>query len=110
VEHFLTPVPEGIFQELAYRRPTYEDTSRVWRLQGLGNRWEAVRRTLIRLSTYDQVRLVFQILFPAASYMRMRYRIKSGWPVWPYFLFRWFDQARDLTWATWKRLMGQKKI
>jgi hypothetical protein len=107
VAHFSTPVPGTVFQALVVRRSTHEDTSRVWRFQGSGNQWERVRGQMRRLSMRDQVRLIVLICFPPASYMRQRYQIKSSWPAWPYYFYRWFDQARDIVSSTWKHLTGQ---
>jgi hypothetical protein len=107
VEFFSTPVPEDALDALARRRPVYEDTSRVWRLQGSGSRWERVRGRLRGLTTRERVRLITQIAFPTSSYMRQRYNIKPGRPAWPYYLYRWFDQTRDAAWSTWKHLTGQ---
>ncbi|MBN1967603.1 MAG: nucleotidyltransferase family protein [Anaerolineae bacterium] len=109
VAYFATPVPGAIFEQLVSRRPAHEDIARVQRLQGHGSRWERVRRKSSSLSAQEKRRFVFQVLFPTRAYMRKRYRVRPGWPVWPYYVYRWWDQGTDMLWSIGKRLSGRYK-
>lgn len=107
MEYFATPVPQTVLDALVSRRPAYEDSSRIARLTGTGNRWERVRGKLGGLSLRERVAYILLIVFPARSYIRQRYCVKPGWPVGPYYVYRWFDQGRDVLCSTWKRLTHQ---
>jgi hypothetical protein len=52
--------------------------------------------------------VVLETLVPTPAYMRGRYQVKPGWPIWPYYVYRWFDQARDVCFAMWKRISGYR--
>ncbi len=101
---FATPVPAEVLEALVARRPAHEHAARVIRLQGPGHRWERLRDKLSQLSPRERAQYVFSVLLPSPSYMRQRYAIRPGWPTWPYYFYRWWDQGRDVAWATWKRL------
>ena len=101
---FATPVPAEVLEALVARRPAHEHAVRVIRLQGPGHRWERLRDKLGQLSPRERAQYVFSVLLPSPSYMRQRYAIRPGWPTWPYYFYRWWDQGRDVAWATWKRL------
>ena len=101
---FATPVPAEVLEALVARRPAHEHSARVIRLQGPGHRWERLRDKLGQLSPRERAQYVFSVLLPSPSYMRQRYPIRPGWPTWPYYFYRWWDQGRDVAWATWKRL------
>jgi hypothetical protein len=104
---FATPVPDEVLAQLVKERPVDEDISRVKRYAGAGNRWERVCAKLGDLSLREKAAYIFLIICPAPAYMRQRYHIKTGWPTWPYYFYRWFDQGRDAAWSIWKHLTGQ---
>jgi hypothetical protein len=108
VEFFATPVPESVFDALVKRRPDCEDTSRVIRLQGPGHRREHLRVSLAGLSRWERLQLLSEILFPTPAYMRQRYRIRPGWPSWPYYAYRWVDQGREVVAALRRRVSGYR--
>ena len=105
-EYFGTSVPEVVCADLVSRRPAHEDVSRVARLTGAGNRWERVRENMDDLSRRDRLVYILRIVFPNPAYIRQRYSVRPGWPTWPYYAYRWFDQGRDVVCSAWKRHTG----
>ncbi|NDJ74628.1 MAG: nucleotidyltransferase family protein [Chloroflexi bacterium] len=105
--YFTTPIPDGLLDLLVNRRPAHEDNSRVTRLTGAGNRWERTRANLDAMSLREKSAYLYLLAVPTRSYMRQRYNIRPGWPTWPYYLYRWFDQSLDILQSTWKRLSRQ---
>ncbi|MBN1428628.1 MAG: nucleotidyltransferase family protein [Anaerolineae bacterium] len=105
---FGTPVSEDIFVQLRALRPVSEDTTRIEALKARGSRWVRVRRLLASLTLTERFRVVLEILFPSCSYMRSRYAIAATRPTWPYYLYRWLDQAREVFYATKQRWMYRR--
>lgn len=102
VRYFSTPVPAAVFAELQRSRPRHDPmTGRAVRIRGKGSRWEKVLISLQDMSFAKRIEYVGRILFPQKSYMRMRYDLRLDQPVWPAYLYRWFDQGREIGWAMW---------
>jgi hypothetical protein len=59
---------------------------------------------LQRLSFADKVRLVFKVVLPPQSYMRVRYELSPDRRVWPHYIRRWVYQGKDISWAVWNRI------
>jgi hypothetical protein len=100
---FGTPLPHDLLHQLRARRPADEDLERVARLGQPGARWERAQMRLAALPAGDRVRLAVRSIAPPAAYMRQRYAIRAGRPVWPYYLYRWFYQGREILRALWQR-------
>ena len=103
VELFRSPVPAKVIEELALRRPAHEDPALASRARVPGHRWMRVRSLLERLPAREKMRYCLQSLFPAVGYMRSRYAVSEGSPVWPWYAYRWFDQGREIIHALEKR-------
>ena len=97
--YFGTCIPEYVLEGLHKSRPSDE---LIWHVKGLakkGNRFHKVWRMLQGESIWAQIRLILAILFPSRSYMRKRYDIPPGVPVWPSYIHRWVNQSNEL-WRT----------
>lgn len=106
-DYFQTPIPDDVLNTLQARRPAHEDATRIARLSGAGSRWQHVRDRLGKMSSRDRLIYLVRVTVPGPAYMRERYRVPVGKAVWPYYGYRWFDQARDIAAAGWKRITGQ---
>lgn len=106
VEYFAAAVPDDVLDALA-RAGTIQDAKRVEQMSGAGHRWEQMRANLRALTLREAVAYAAQIVFPRPSYMRTRYGLGPGAPVWPHYLRRWADHAREVAASTWKRLTGR---
>jgi hypothetical protein len=102
ISYFKTPVPKDVLAELKSRRPA-DDYVPHPRFKGKGSRWRNALVSLDKLSTREKVLVIRKICFPSREYMRVRYSIRPNVPVWPYYLYRWFDQGSELFWAMWSR-------
>jgi hypothetical protein len=101
---FATPIASSILDALVARRPAWEDVTHVTRIQAAGFRWERLRARLAALPPHDALRLAARVMFPSRAYMRQRYRHRPGWPFWWYYVYRWYDQALEISRAVWRRL------
>jgi hypothetical protein len=107
VRYFATPVPEAVSTALqSHRRKHDAVADRAIRIRSRGSRWEQVWMSLHSLSFPEQVAMVRRILFPPKSYMRSRYSLRDGRWVWPAYLYRWFDQSREIAWAIGSRVIS----
>lgn len=103
VDYFSTPVPDAVFDDLrAYRSPD-EDVDQVLRQSGAGWRFEWLAGMLTDLPPREKLRLLRTVLLPPPAYMRERYHVPPGRPVFPYYLRRWAEQGLDTLAALWKR-------
>ncbi len=93
---FETPLPPGLVEQLRAHRPADEDTARVDRLRGQGARWFQVRRRLVQLPPADRLAMAARVAVPPQDYMRRRYAVAAGRPVWPFYIVRWLDQIREV--------------
>ena len=106
IRYFSTPVPNTVFVDLQKSR-SEDDAAfeRAVRIQGKGSRWELTLMELRRRTFAEKVDWVRRILFPSRSYMRIRYRLRPNQGAWLFYLYRWFDQGREISWAIWNRLL-----
>jgi hypothetical protein len=95
-EWFNTPLPENLLEQLHALRPPDEDTVRIRELKEKGSRWVRARKRLTYLTLSEQLRTIVNVLFPSPMYMRHRYAIPANKSIWPYYLYRWSDQAREI--------------
>ena len=105
VRYFSTPVPESVFSHLQNRRPDNENIYRVIMLQDKGGHWEKMMTTFANLSPAESISLAVRVVFPLSAYMRHRYNIEPERPVWPYYFYRWLNQAKEVLAWGWNRLM-----
>lgn len=100
--HFGTPLPAWVLEQLRARRPASEDTRIVEQI-GVGDtRWAQMVRDLRRLTPRQRIALVWRIIFPPRAYLRTRYRVRPGVPLWLYYPYRWWDQARGVARGVWR--------
>ena len=105
VRFFATPVPESVFSQLKNRRPDNEDIYRVIMLQDKGGYLEKAMTRFANLSPAESIRLAVRAVFPLPAYMRHRHSVEPERPVWPYYFYRWLNQAKAvLAWGS-NRLM-----
>jgi hypothetical protein len=104
IEMFGTPVPDTVIQALRSRRPAAERVGRVAALQGPGAKLEQLRRRLVAMSLRDRLHTLRSLLLPAPAYMRYRYHLRDGVPVWPAYLRRWWESGVKVVWVIWERL------
>lgn len=102
IDLFGTPVPDHVLSDLVARRPAHDYVPYA-RPKGKGSRSANTLSQLRRLSLTEKLHAVRKIALPSRIYMRARYAVPARRPVWPYYLYRWFDQGRDVLWALWKR-------
>jgi len=95
-EYFSTPVPAWAREQLQVRRPADEDTGIVGQIGEGDTRWAQTARDLRRLPPRQRAALVWRIIFPPRAYLRIRYRVRPGVPLWIYYPYRWWDQARGV--------------
>ena len=105
VKYFDTPVPDWVSDQLRTLRSIEENTFRVVRLQGKGNRWESEMMFLSKLSFADRLRVIFILLFPPKNFIQERYSISPGHPILPYYFYRWFDVGREVVWSARNRFV-----
>lgn len=105
--YFSTPIPETVFAQL--KKNSVDDISArsTLRPRKTGARWEYIAIKLRHLSFAERIRLGIRLLVPPKAYMRLRYGVRSGQPVWPYYLYRWFDQGREIALTSWNRLANR---
>jgi hypothetical protein len=97
---FSTPLPEGFLARLRAGRPAEESPFQAASRRGAGARWAIMGEKMRALAWRDRVRFVREMAFPPPVFMRRRYAIRPGAPVWPYYLYRWWDHAREIAaWA-----------
>lgn len=101
-QYFPAPVPDVMFDAI---RKTCSSSTASMRLLRKGARWERMWMRLQGLSAGQKIDLVFRILCPPKAYIRRRYNLRSGQPAWPYYLYRWFDHSKEMTWAMWQRIV-----
>jgi hypothetical protein len=104
VDFFGTPIPDQVFAGLRSKRAPDEDIRQIMRESGAGRRFEWVVGMLRDVPLREKVRLLRTVLFPTPAYMRERYRIPTDRAVFPYYLWRWTEQAADTLAAVWKRI------
>jgi hypothetical protein len=103
--HFFdTPVPDSVLPQLRKRLFTRSDFLRASLVSGKGARWEQMQGRLSEYSYIGKARLLFKMLFPSRAFMRTRYHFPPSRPIWSLYLYRWFDQCRELCWWTWRYL------
>ncbi len=100
IQFFKTQVPEWVLDQLRTRRSIDEDSFRVTRLQGKGNRWESEMMFLSKLPFAARLRIITTMLFPKKKFIQDRYSIPPGQPVLPYYFYRWFDAGLEVVWST----------
>jgi len=103
---FGSHVPVDALEQLKARRPADEDTLRARLSKGRGARWLRVKEMLGRLSPSGQRWLIASVLFPPPAYMRERYNLSAGQAVWPSYIYRWLDQAREV----WRAVIKERKL
>lgn len=91
--YFGTPYPPWVIDDLHDRRPPHEDPTLVARLSAAGGRWQQVRERLRHLTWRERLVFTLRVALPPPAYMRQRYPIRPGRPVWPWYARRWIDQA-----------------
>lgn len=101
-EYFGTPIPAWVPEQLRARRPADEDTTIVEQIGAGDTRWAQTLRSLRRLTPRQRVALVWRIVFPPRAYLRTRYRVRPGVPLWLYYPYRWWDQARGVGRGVWR--------
>lgn len=92
-------VPETVFVELRDRRPAHEDPRLIQNRRPPGAACETAWRILSQLTWLEKLRYLGHSLTPCARYMRWRYDVPPARPIWPLYLYRWFDQGRQLAQA-----------
>lgn len=107
IAYFGTPVSARVLEALRAARPQDEDVRVVADLQQAGSRWAQSRRKLRMLDFPTQLRYFRVALLPSPAYMRNRYQVQPNALVWPYYLYRWFDQGRDIAAWLWRRMRRQ---
>lgn len=109
MQFFGTPVPDSVFVDLRASRPAHRKNMREVRLQGAGARWEKKRRKLAGISRSRQLWTLMRLAVPPQVFMRRRYQVAPDHAVWPYYLRRWRDQARDFGLWVWSRVENRVK-
>jgi len=100
--YFGTPIPAWVLEQLRARRPASEDTRIVEQI-GVGDtRWAQTVRGLRGLTPRQRAALVWRLIFPPRAYLRTRYRVQPGVPLWLYYPYRWWDQARGIARGIWR--------
>jgi hypothetical protein len=108
IEFFETPVPKTVLEQLALRRPSYENPSFILQRQAPRSRWECAQETLSCLSFRENIYYFLHNMFPTIDFMRFRYAVSPDRPIWPYYFFRCFDQSREIMRAAGKRMITAK--
>ena len=101
---YATPIPEGVQDQLAIRMPRHEDPSYMNRKRWLGHRWEDFNNTFSHMPARAKIRFALDKLFPSPPFMRCRYAVPAERPIWPYYLYRWYDLFRIILCVMLKRL------
>ncbi len=107
-EYFGTPLPEGVLPRLRAGRPAEERLFKAASRRGAGARWAIMGEKMLALPWHDRARFVREMAFPPPVFMRRRYAIPPGAPVWPYYPYRWLDHAREVAAWAWQRLRHTK--
>jgi hypothetical protein len=91
---FATPLPEGLLPVLQSQVDP-NDGLVVMKAKEAPTRILGEWKKLNSLNWQGRLRLVFALMIPGPAYMRWRYEPQPEW-IWPlYYLYRWFDIARD---------------
>lgn len=106
---FSTPVPELVLMQLRQDRPVHEDVSYAMSLQGTGARWARVRKRLGSLSFRERIHFIRTVVFPSRTYVRHRYSDRFGEFIALYYIYRWFDQGREVFHWALKRVGLEKR-
>lgn len=90
---FSTTLPGDLLERLRDQRHPDENCWLVDRLQQEGARRRAIWAVIRAYPSLPQrVRVLFTLLFPSTAFMKMRYHIPPGTPVWPYYIKRLFGR------------------
>jgi hypothetical protein len=90
-QFFDTPLPESVITQLQNRRPADEDVSFAIRLRARDNRGEGTINQLRQLTWGQMLRFLYATGSPPQDFLRYRYSVQGGRPIWPYYFHRWFD-------------------
>ena len=96
IAFFATPVPEHVISTLRQKRTPADFVERVRILQGKGFQFEHFWRTMGELSLPGKLRQFYRHLLPPRAYMRWRYQVPTGRPVWPHYLRRWYGAGQSV--------------
>jgi Uncharacterised nucleotidyltransferase len=91
---FDTLIPDLMLTTLDSLQPP--DRELATRLQTGGFDWKKIRLAMNGMGFWRWLGFLLHILIPPRDYMRVRYHIASGVPVWRYYFYRWFKQAQKL--------------
>ncbi|MBN2306201.1 MAG: nucleotidyltransferase family protein [Anaerolineae bacterium] len=96
VQLLATPVPDTGFTALRRHRQPDEDTTLTARLWEKDRRMARIGYRLKFMTWAERAAFARTMLFPSPAYVRHRYHLQPNVAVWPYYMYRWFDQARGI--------------
>jgi hypothetical protein len=102
--YFGTEFPDGILETLDARRPNDEDVAMIMLRTEGDIRAESVFQMLKQLNSEERRDFLQSLLVPSADYMRERYQIPAEKSVFPWYLYRWFDQLKGIIYSGLQRL------
>ncbi|HSF81726.1 MAG TPA: nucleotidyltransferase family protein [Anaerolineales bacterium] len=95
--YFGTSLPGWVPEALGGRDARAEQVAaRAIRLQSQVLRWEEWRQIAARKSPWERLRFLWRTVFPTAEFVRRLYRLAPGERVYPAYLRRWQDAAREI--------------
>ena len=91
---FATPLPEGLISSLQAQMSTNDAIVHL-KAEHAPTRLMQVWKILRSLNWQGRIRLMIAKVIPSPAFLRWRYRPQPVW-IWPfYYIYRWFDIARD---------------
>lgn len=103
VQLYATQIPETVLKDLMSSENDESSTRYAMMLSGKGSRGERLWSDIQQIKWKNLPAFVYRVLFPSRIYMKHRYQIPSHNPVFPYYFYRWFDQARQVFWMVLER-------
>ena len=95
-DSFSTPIDSSVFNALRSRRLADEVIDYKHLQDREFTEGESIYEHLSKLNKRDQFISILQLTFPSRHYMRQRYDIKEGIPVFPYYVPRFLSQVKKL--------------
>jgi hypothetical protein len=94
--YFATPIPDTVLDVLAASSDTRAASMVHYMESPVQNRADALYIHLVNLNWHGRILMILAHILPTRAYLRWRYPFGlPGW-LWPlYYLYRWYDLARD---------------
>lgn len=107
-ERFGTPLPASFLHSLEHHQDHQSARVVARKARAVQSRTTVTRDKFTSLDWPGRLRLAWSIACPAPTYIRWRYKPRPVW-LWPlYYVYRWYDMARDGLATLWRLATDQQ--